>query len=152
MSLAVFIVVSPWGVSYVSFPLWFCIIYELSWGREKKFVSPCNPLSAHVMSPSWQQHHRFGILLGRRKAIKMWRKRSKGHIWGEKQWKWDCRYGKESFGRNQEWRRGTACDAPNEWPLDCRMAWNTEIDRWIFRKGNRIAMETDVSVLLLAVW
>lgn len=87
------------------------------------------------------------------KPSKCERKCLKAHIRGEKKREQDCRYGKESFGRNQEWQwtQIEMHQGPNEWALVCRIAWNTEMDRWIFEKGNRIAMETDVWDLLLSV-
>lgn len=77
----------------------------------------------------------------------------KAHIRGEKKREQDCRYGKESLGRNQEWRwtQIEMRQGQNEWGLDCKIAWNTEIDGWIFEIGNRIAIEPDIGDLLLLV-
>lgn len=88
------------------------------------------------------------------KPSKCERKCFKAQIRGEKKRVQDCRYGKKSFGRNQEcwWTQIEMHQGPNEWTLVCRIAWNTEIDGWIFEKGNGIAMETDIWDLLLTVW
>lgn len=112
-SLAVFIGISPWAVSlcfrssFIQYYLWALLREE-----KKKLVSPCNPRSSHVMSPSWQEHHRFGILLGSRKAIKMWRKRFKARIREEKKWQWDGRCGEVSFGGKPRVAVDTDCGAP----------------------------------------
>lgn len=50
--------------AFLMFPFLFGSVLFMSFPvGGKRLVSPCSPTSAYVMSPGWQQHHRFGILL-----------------------------------------------------------------------------------------
>lgn len=90
-SLTMFVGFSPWGVSYAAFPLWFGIIYDLSSGR-KRAISPHSTPSVHVMSPGWQQHHKFGIHLQQGKT----HQNVKASAWRHK---------------SEEWRKGAGLSA-----------------------------------------
>lgn len=139
-SLTMFIGFSPQGVSHAAFPLWFGIIYELWSGKGLSLPPALHQSMWRLVAGSSTAVLEY--IYSKGKPVRMWRQALEDtHLRREESGQ-GCQWGKESLGRTWEcWTKIEIHQGTNEWELDRKIGENKEIDGWILRRRNGIAVE-----------